>query len=149
MTHLLEAAYQRKVYDIVDAGGTVNAPKLNELKREVLESFWGDTVEINEGAELTWMRQPHYYMGLYPYTYSAGLTISTQVYRRIASGDESAVADWIDVLKAGGTKSPLELAQMAGIDISTEEPLRDTIAFIGDLITQLEQLTAEIELGQA
>lgn len=145
VTHLLEAAYQRKVYEIIDTGGTVNAPKLNELKREVLEAFWGDTVEINEGAELTWMRQPHYYMGLYPYTYSAGLTISTQVYRRISSGDESAVADWIEVLKAGGTKSPLELAQMAGVDISTEQPLRETIAFIGELITQLEELTAEIE----
>ncbi|MCH7321306.1 oligoendopeptidase F [Solibacillus sp. MA9] len=145
VTHLLEAAYQRKVYEIVDTGGTVNAPKLNELKREVLEAFWGDTVEINEGAELTWMRQPHYYMGLYPYTYSAGLTISTQVYRRISSGDESAVADWIEVLKAGGTKTPLELAQLAGVDISTEQPLHDTIAFIGELITQLEELTAEIE----
>lgn len=144
VTHLLEAAYQRKVYEIVDAGGTVNAPKLNEIKREVLENFWGDSVEVNEGAELTWMRQPHYYMGLYPYTYSAGLTISTQVYRRISSGDESAVADWIDVLKAGGTKSPLELAQMAGVDLSTEQPLRETIAFIGELITQLEELTAEI-----
>ena len=144
VTHLLEAAYQRKVYEIVDAGGTVNAPKLNEIKREVLENFWGDSVEVNEGAELTWMRQPHYYMGLYPYTYSAGLTISTQVYRRISSGDESAVADWIDVLKAGGTKSPLELAQMAGVDLSTEQPLRETIEFIGELITQLEELTAEI-----
>lgn len=144
VTHLLEAAYQRKVYEIVDAGGTVNAPKLNEIKREVLENFWGDSVEVNEGAELTWMRQPHYYMGLYPYTYSAGLTISTQVYRRISSGDESAVADWIDVLKSGGTKSPLELAQMAGVDLSTEQPLRETIAFIGELITQLEELTAEI-----
>ncbi|MER1957183.1 MAG: oligoendopeptidase F [Solibacillus sp.] len=145
VTHLLEAAYQRKVYEIIDAGGTVNAPKLNELKRDVLEAFWGDTVEINEGAELTWMRQPHYYMGLYPYTYSAGLTISTQVYRRISAGDDSAVADWVDVLKAGGTKTPVELAKMAGVDITTEEPLRDTIAFIGELITQLEELTAEIE----
>lgn len=144
VTHLLEAAYQRKVYEIVDAGGTVNAPKLNEIKRKVLENFWGDAIEVNEGAELTWMRQPHYYMGLYPYTYSAGLTISTQVYRRISNGDESAVADWIDVLKAGGTKSPLELAQMAGVDLSTEQPLRETIAFIGELITQLEELTAEI-----
>lgn len=144
VTHLLEAVYQRKVYEIVDAGGTVNAPKLNEIKRKVLENFWGDAIEVNEGAELTWMRQPHYYMGLYPYTYSAGLTISTQVYRRISNGDESAVADWIDVLKAGGTKSPLELAQMAGVDLSTEQPLRETIAFIGELITQLEELTAEI-----
>ena len=144
VTHLLEAAYQRKVYDIIDAGGNVNAPKLNELKREVLEQFWGDTVEINEGAELTWMRQPHYYMGLYPYTYSAGLTISTQVSQRILNGDETAVNEWIEVLKAGGTKTPAELAQMAGVDITTEQPLRDTIAFIGDLITQLEQLTEQI-----
>ena len=144
VTHLLEAAYQRKVYDIIDAGGNVNAPKLNELKREVLEQFWGDTVDINEDAELTWMRQPHYYMGLYPYTYSAGLTISTQVSQRILHGDESAVADWINVLKSGGTKTPVELAKMAGVDITTEKPLRDTIAFIGDLITQLEQLTNEL-----
>ncbi|MEG0381064.1 MAG: M3 family metallopeptidase, partial [Kurthia sp.] len=144
VTHLLEAAYQRKVYEIIDAGGNVNAPKLNELKREVLEQFWGDTVQVNEGAELTWMRQPHYYMGLYPYTYSAGLTISTQVSQRILNGDENAVADWIDVLKAGGTKSPVELAKMAGVDITTEKPLRDTIAFIGDMITQLEQLTEEL-----
>lgn len=145
VTHLLEAAYQRKVYDIIDAGGNVNAPKLNELKREVLEQFWGDTVEVTEGAELTWMRQPHYYMGLYPYTYSAGLTISTQVSQRILNGDETAVKQWIDVLKSGGTKTPVELAKMAGVDITTEQPLRDTIAFIGDLITQLEQLTEELE----
>ncbi|MBM7667110.1 oligoendopeptidase F [Solibacillus kalamii] len=145
VTHLLEAAYQRKVYEIIDAGGSVNAPKLNELKREVLEQFWGDTVEVTEGAELTWMRQPHYYMGLYPYTYSAGLTISTQVSQRILNGDEAAVEQWIDVLKAGGTKTPVELAQMAGVDITTEQPLRDTIAFIGDLISQLEQLTSELQ----
>ncbi|WP_342575627.1 oligoendopeptidase F [Solibacillus sp. FSL K6-1781] len=145
VTHLLEAAYQRKVYEIIDARGSVNAPKLNELKREVLEQFWGDTVEVTEGAELTWMRQPHYYMGLYPYTYSAGLTISTQVSQRILNGDEAAVEQWIDVLKAGGTKTPVELAQMAGVDITTEQPLRDTIAFIGDLITQLEQLTSELQ----
>lgn len=145
VTHLLEAAYQRKVYEIIDAGGNVNAPKLNELKREVLEQFWGDAVEVTEGAELTWMRQPHYYMGLYPYTYSAGLTISTQVSQRILNGDEAAVDQWIDVLKAGGTKTPVELAQMAGVDITTEQPLRDTIAFIGDLISQLEQLTAELQ----
>lgn len=145
VTHLLEAAYQRKVYEIIDEGGSVNAPKLNELKREVLEQFWGDAVEVTEGAELTWMRQPHYYMGLYPYTYSAGLTISTQVSQRILNGDEAAVEQWIDVLKAGGTKTPVELAQMAGVDITTEQPLHDTIAFIGDLITQLEQLTAELQ----
>lgn len=145
VTHLLEAAYQRKVYELVDKGGNVNAAILNNLKREVLEDFWGDAVEINEGAELTWMRQPHYYMGLYPYTYSAGLTISTEVSKRILEEGQPAVDDWIKVLKAGGTKTPAELSKMAGVDITTEEPLRNTIAYIGELIDQLVELTEEIE----
>lgn len=145
VTHLLEAAYQRKVYERVDEGGNVNATILNALKREVLEDFWGDDVEINEGAELTWMRQPHYYMGLYPYTYSAGLTISTQVSKKILSEGQPAVDKWLEVLKAGGTKTPAELSKMAGVDITTEQPLRDTIAYIGELIDQLVELTEEIE----
>ncbi len=148
VTHLLEAAYQRKVYEIIDEGGSVNASILNNLKRTVIEDFWGDAVEITDGAELTWMRQPHYYMGLYPYTYSAGLTIATQVSQRILKEGDTAVQDWIDVLKAGGTKTPAELAKMAGVDSTTEQPLCDTIAFIGSLIDQLEQLTEEIDSNQ-
>jgi len=145
VTHLLEAAYQRKVYELVDAGDSVNATVLNQLKRSVLEEFWGDTVNISEGAELTWMRQPHYYMGLYPYTYSAGLTISTQVSQRILKEGSTAVDEWLTVLQAGGTKSPVELAQMAGVDVTTDQPLRDTIAYIGHLIDELERLTEEID----
>jgi len=145
VTHLLEAAYQRKVYERVNEGHNVNAGILNAIKRGVLEEFWGDAVEITPGAELTWMRQPHYYMGLYPYTYSAGLTISTQVSKRILEEGEPAVAQWLEVLQAGGTKSPVELAQMAGVDITTEQPLRDTIAYIGELVDELVKLTAEID----
>ncbi|MDN7243187.1 oligoendopeptidase F [Planococcus sp. N028] len=146
VTHLLEAAYQRKVYERIDSGQSVNAGILNGLKRGVLEEFWGDAVEITPGAELTWMRQPHYYMGLYPYTYSAGLTISTQVSKRILNEGQPAVDDWIEVLKAGGTKTPVELAQMAGVDITTEQPLRDTIAYIGELVDELVKLTEEIKV---
>ncbi|MDV6377473.1 oligoendopeptidase F [Sporosarcina sp. GW1-11] len=145
VTHLLEAAFQRKVYELVDAGGNVNATILNDLKRGVLEEFWGDTITLNEGAELTWMRQPHYYMGLYPYTYSAGLTISTEMAKRVLNEGKPAVEDWLNVLRAGGSKKPAELAKMAGIDITTDKPLRDTVAYIGGLIEQIEQLTKEIE----
>ena len=145
VTHLLEAAYQREVYKIVDRGGSVTAPTLNKIKREVLEKFWGDAVKINEGAELTWMRQPHYYMGLYPYTYSAGLTIATQVNKRYLKEGEKALEDWKEVLKAGGTKTPVELAQMAGVDITTEKPLLNTIEYIGNIIDEIIKLTEELE----
>ncbi|MFW6237742.1 MAG: oligoendopeptidase F [Halanaerobiales bacterium] len=145
VTHLLEAAYQREVYELIDAGESISAPGLNELKKKVLEDFWGDAVEIPEGAELTWMRQPHYYMGLYPYTYSAGLTIATAVNQRIEEEGQPAVEDWLDVLRAGGTKRPVELASMAGVDITTDRPLRETIEFIGESIETIVELTEEIE----
>ncbi|MGH4052878.1 MAG: oligoendopeptidase F [Clostridium sp.] len=145
VTHLLEAAYQREVYKVIDAGGSVQATNLNEIKKGVLEKFWGSSVKINDGAELTWMRQPHYYMGLYPYTYSAGLTIATQVSNRILKEGKPAVDDWRKVLKAGGTKTPIELAKMAGVDITTEKPLLDTIEHIGNIIDELVKLTEEME----
>lgn len=145
VTHLLEAAYQREVYKIIDAGGSVQAPILNKLKKEVLENFWGDTVKINEGAELTWMRQPHYYMGLYPYTYSAGLTIATEVSKRVLTEGQTALDDWREVLKAGGTKTPVELAKMAGVDITTDKPLLNTIEHIGNIIDEIIELTEELE----
>ena len=144
VTHLLEAAFQREVYRLVDAGGGVQAGTLDRLMRETLEKFWGDAVELTEGAELTWMRQPHYYMGLYSYTYSAGLTIATQVCRRIEAEGESAVEDWKRTLAAGSTKAPLELAQMAGVDISTDAPLLDTIETVGGYIDEICRLTEEL-----
>jgi len=147
VTHMLEAHFQREVYKIIDDGGSVHAEKLNELKRATLVGFWGDDVKINEGAENTWMRQQHYYKGLYPYTYSAGLTIATEVSRRIEEEGQTAVEDWKNVLKAGGIESPVGLAKMAGVDITTDEPLRRTISFIGEIIAELEKLTDDLEVN--
>lgn len=145
VTHLLEAAYQREVYKIVDAGGSVGAEVLSKIKREVLEKFWGDAVEVVDGAELTWMRQPHYYMGLYSYTYSAGLTVATEVAKRIENEGMTAVEDWKKVLAAGSTLDPVGLAKLAGIDITTDAPLLDTIEYIGSMIDEIEKLTEELE----
>jgi oligoendopeptidase F len=144
VTHLLEAAYQREVYRIIDEGGSVQAENLNAIKKEVLEKFWGGEVKIIEGAELTWMRQPHYYMGLYPYTYSAGLTIATEVSRRILKEGQSAINDWREVLKSGGTKTPVEIAKMARVDITTEQPLLNTIEHIGNIIDEIISLTDKL-----
>lgn len=144
VTHLLEAAYQREVYRLVDAGSSVQAETLSGIMRDTLQKFWGDAVELNEGAELTWMRQPHYYMGLYSYTYSAGLTIATQMCKRIENEGREAIEDWKKVLAAGSTLTPVELAALAGIDITTDAPLLDTIETIGSMIEEICELTEDI-----
>lgn len=140
VTHLLEADFQRKVYEAVDNEEVLNAPRLNAFFKESLENFWGDAVEINDGAELTWMRQPHYYMGLYSYTYSAGLTIGTQVGQKIAAGDQEAVEAWLDNLAAGGTKDALELASAVDVDMSEASAIHQAIQFVDELLDQIEAL---------
>lgn len=144
VTHLLEAAYQREVYRLIDAGKSFDANKLSELKREVLEQFWGEAVELEPGAELTWMRQIHYYMGLYPYTYSAGLTIATQAFLKISSGEEK-VDGWLDFLALGGQKEPAEATQVCGVDITTDKPLKDTINYLDESVDRIIELTKELD----
>lgn len=139
VTHMLEAELQRRIYGLAEAGRPITATTLCEQKGEVLSNFWGDAVEIDDGARLTWMRQPHYYMGLYPYTYSAGLTASTAVAQLIREEGQPAVDRWLQVLKAGGTMTPLELMKLAGVDMSTPDPIRKAVAYVGSLVDELEQ----------
>lgn len=145
VTHLREAWYQREAMNIIEQGDAVNAETLSGIFRKNLETFWGDAVELTEGCELTWMRQPHYYMGLYSYTYSAGLTLATQAALNIAAEGESAVARWRAMLEAGSTRDPLGLAAIAGINLSTPDALEHTIAYISGIIDEIAALTEEID----
>ncbi|PTM54788.1 oligoendopeptidase F [Desmospora activa] len=140
VTHLLEGEYQRRVYQLAEQGAALTAVTLSEQKRNVLTEFWGEHTEIDEGASLTWMRQPHYYMGLYPYTYSAGLTVSTLVSQKIKQEGQPAVDKWLQALKAGGTMKPQELLNHVGVDMSTDEPIRQAVAYVGTLVDELEAL---------
>lgn len=140
VTHLLEAAFQRRIYVHAEAGGGLTAKFLCDTKLDVLRTFWGDAVVIDDDAGLTWMRQPHYYMGLYPYTYSAGLTASTAIARQIFEEGAPAVDRWINVLKAGGSYPPEQLMKMAGIDMTTADPIEKAVEYVGGLIIELENL---------
>lgn len=143
VTHLLEAAFQREVYLRVDGRKPLSANILNKIKNDVIKRFWGDEVEIPGYAGLTWIRQPHYFMGLYPYTYSAGLTVSTAAAKKIFNG-ELAIERWLDVLRAGSTKDPLGLAKMVDVDLSTDKPLMETIAYIESMIDEMIEITDKL-----
>lgn len=135
--HLIEGELQRRTYVLAEAGRPLTEAVLSRIQGEILAEFWGDTVELDDGARLTWMRQGHYYSGLYPYSYSAGLTVGTSVAEAIREEGQPAVDRWLEVLKAGGTKKPLELARMAGVDMAKPEPIRKAVGFVGWLVDEV------------
>ncbi len=135
--HLIEGELQRRIYVLAERGQPITASVLSKVQGEILDEFWGGEVTIDDGARLTWMRQPHYYMGLYPYTYSAGLTVGTMVAQEIQAEGESAAERWVEVLKAGGTKSPIELAKMAGVDMTKTDAIRKAVDYVGSLVDEV------------
>ena len=133
------------MYELIDAGKSFDAAKLSDIKRSVLQKFWGEAVEINPGAELTWMRQSHYYMGLYSYTYSAGLTIATQAFLRVKEEGQPAVKDWLKFLALGDQLVPAEAAAVAGVDITTSKPLDDTIHYLDETVDRIIALSSNLK----
>ncbi|MBF0819635.1 oligoendopeptidase F [Streptococcus acidominimus] len=140
VTHLLEAAFQREVYTRLDKDEYLNGDILCQIKLDIIKEFWGEDFAIGDDAGLIWMRQPHYYMGLYPYTYSAGLTIGTAMAKQLEENPEAVVEKWLETLSLGASLSAQELAKHAGVDVSTDKPLKDTIAYVGSLVDKLEEL---------
>lgn len=140
VTHLLEAAFQREVYTRLDNDEYLNGDILCQIKLDVIKEFWGEDFEIGDDAGLIWMRQPHYYIGLYPYTYSAGLTIGTAMAKQLEENPEEVVEKWLETLSLGASLSAQELAKHAGVDVSTDQPLKETIAYVGSLVDKLGSL---------
>lgn len=140
VTHLLEAAFQREVYTRLDNDEYLNGDILCQIKLDILKEFWGEDFEIGDDAGLIWMRQPHYYMGLYPYTYSAGLTIGTAMAKQLEEHPEEVVEKWLETLSLGASLSAQDLAKHAGVDVTTDQPLKETIAYVGSLVDKLETL---------
>ena len=137
--HMLEAELTKRVYDLAEKGNPVTASLLSQLKGEILQEYWGGVVTIDDGARLAWMRQPHYYMGLYSYTYSAGLVTATVVAEHLARDGQAVAEQWVRVLKAGSTKKPLDLAKMAGVDLEDEATVRRATDYVGRVVDELVQ----------
>lgn len=137
--HLIEGELQRRIYALAEQGQPITASVLSEVQGQILNEFWGAEVEIDLGARLTWMRQPHYYMGLYPYSYSAGLTVATAVAKDIREQGQPAVDRWIKVLKAGGSLPPVELAKLAGVDMTRPDAIRKAVSYVGELVDGVEE----------
>lgn len=138
VTHLLEGVYQRKVFCLAENGEALTASVLTRLFNETLKGFWGDAVALDERDGLTWMRQPHYYSGLYSYTYSAGLTVATAVAAQIEKDGQPAINRWLSVLKAGASLSPQQLIEKAHVDITNPETIRSAVGYVGSLVDAMQ-----------
>jgi len=138
VVHLQKAQLQRRLYALAERGEAVTADLLDQLEVAILEDFWGDSVELVDDDRTIWMHEAHYYMGMYPYTYAAGLSAAVAMFARVQEEGQAAVERWLAFLAAGGAAPPLELFAGAGIDMADPATLAHAVAYVGSLVDELE-----------
>ena len=137
ITHLLEGRFEQRLYDLAEAGEPLTTDAILDVQAETFRTFWGDAVVLDDEAKVYWAQQPHFYYGLYSYTYSAGLAGGVSVADAIQREGQPAVERWLDVLRLGAKLPPLELAARAGVDLTSPAPFERAVSYFGELVDEL------------
>jgi len=136
------AEFELKIHAMAEAGESLTAESLKKVYYELNKLYYGENVAIDEAIDMEWSRIPHFYRHFYVYQYATGFSAAMALSKRILEGGEEAVADYLKFLSGGCSADPVSLLKMAGVDMSTPQPVEEALALFGQLIDQLEELLA-------
>ena len=131
----------------VEAGEALTADVLNTIYADVFSAYYGDAVHADKLNDIEWSRIPHFLRGdnFYVYQYSTSFVAATALAKQILEEGEPARERFLTMLKSGSNDYPIELLKKAGIDMTTAQPVVDTVAVFADYVDQLEQALRDME----
>ena len=141
------ARLELKMHERVERGGAITAGYLNGLMADLMVEVYGPEVEVTERDRerigSTWAQfHTHLYSNFYVYQYATGIAGADHLVERVAKGDSSAVQSYLAFLKSAGSMYPLEGLRMAGVDMTSPEPVEAAFATLARMVARLEELTA-------
>lgn len=137
------AEFEMTVSEQMEKGEAFTADSLCELYHKLNEEYYGKDVVIDHDLDYEWARIPHFYMGFYVYQYATGYSAAMALSNKILNGGESAVQDYIKFLKGGCSTDPISLLKIAGVDMSTPQPISEALKIFEAYIDEMEKLIEE------
>src|SRR5438309_3433953 len=134
------AEFEKIIHAIEESGNALTLDVFKNEYRKLLEAYFGNAVAIDPQLELECLRISHFYSAFYVYKYATGLSAAIALAQRVLAKVPGAVDAYLDYLKSGGLKFPLETLKAAGVDMSRPEPVQATIALFEKRLGELEQL---------
>ena len=122
----------------------MTADAFREIYQKLLQRYFGENVVLDDCLSLECFRIPHFYFSFYVYKYATGISAAYALADRVLQGGNEELDDYLNFLKSGGSKYPLELLQEAGVDMTSQEPIRTALKKFSELVDQLESLTATL-----
>ena len=137
------AEFEMIIGRLEQEGVTLTRQVLNEEYRKLNRLYFGPDIVLDPEIDCEWMRIPHFYYDYYVFQYATGFSAAIALSRRILEQGEPAVADYLRFLSGGCSATPIELLKTAGVDMSSPEPVQKALDLFGELIDEMEELTAE------
>ncbi len=136
------ARFELELHTRAEQGLPINADILVGLAADLFKEGYGDEVEFDhDRIGITWAQFGHMYMNFYVYQYATGISGAHALVDGILSGKSGAVANYLEFLKLGGSMYPLDSLKLAGVDLTTTEPVEKAFANLAGLVDRLEQIT--------
>lgn len=134
------AEFELLIHEAVEKGETLTVDFLCEQYLNINRKYFGDNVELDDYISVEWARVPHFYHSFYVYKYATGYSAATAITQKILKEGKPAVENYIDFLKCGGSKYPVDALQIAGVDMSQTEPIESAMKRFGELLNQMEEI---------
>ncbi len=137
------AEFELIIGQLNQQGVALTAERMCEEYKKLNHLYFGDGIVLDDEISYEWERIPHFYYNYYVFQYATGYSAAIALSRRILREGESAVKDYIKFLSGGCSQDPIDLLKIAGVDMSTPEPVNQALALFGELLDEMEELMAE------
>lgn len=134
------AEYELKAHELVENGTPLSAEVLRNLYRNLLTQYFGPTMTFEENSDMEGLRIPHFYSAFYVYKYATGISAAMALADKVTNGGEKEREDYFKFLKSGGSRYPIEALKVAGVDMSTTEPIQKALDKFKEIVDELENL---------
>ena len=135
------AEFEHQVYKAMENNEPLTLEPFKKIYTDLLGLYFGPEVVLDDCLSLECFRIPHFYFSFYVYKYATGISAAYALAERVLSGGDSELNDYLCFLKSGGSKYPIDLLRLAGVDMLSPEPVRTALAKFSALVDELEQLT--------
>jgi len=139
------ARFELETHQRIEKGQALTAASMTELMADLFSEGFGGYMNLDrERVGITWGTfTTHLYIDYYSFQYAIGISAANAIAKRILSGTPNAAEDHINFLKAGSSKPPMEVFKIAGVDMTSTQPIEDAFEVLEDYIDRLERLTSK------
>lgn len=134
------AEFEDMTHKAIEDGQVLTADWMCSIYDELNARYYGPAVEKDDTIKYEWARIPHFYNAFYVYKYATGYSAATAISGKILKEGKPAAGRYIDFLKTGESDYPIELLRIAGIDMSTPEPVEKAMDTFNSLLDEFEKL---------